>query len=492
MAESCFSPALAAAGIFSAQPVTLPPRPFGNAPRPRTPSASHSAPGHSQHMERDEYLHEIRTRLEEEQQPAGIPVAEVEAMLAAQAQILEEKYASPERKPSPRDNPADVPTKPTVTLDVLTKALAKPPTKEGSFITDKAASLIKSTLEPDDRNGFMLRVVTQSKRADTTVGDLVKNAPKNKNELNEYVEGLSETERVTNLRLADTIMECLVESSPYVTLLVKATQTSPDLSTSGVHIFAWIHEQGEEDDPEEAKERFDATHFFQVGADTAVNKVNGAKLIEAAHALPPQYLAIKHAILSLILKKIPPECKDEQWAERLRVDFRLATKNGISGEAPWTEVTLIGHIASFLENKAVPSPAIANKGVGPEPRKFTRALCCGKEGKEGDHQPWDCPYKCTTCDTHLCPKTFGGVCLKDMAERPTAETLQNGLGRPVSTKDRPRTHLIEKAADIFDKHRLAKGRPSTIPTAAVALQTQQTETELEQPQGQQIYVNLVD
>ena len=38
MAESCFSPALAAAGIFTAQPVTLPPRPFGNAPRPRTPS----------------------------------------------------------------------------------------------------------------------------------------------------------------------------------------------------------------------------------------------------------------------------------------------------------------------------------------------------------------------------------------------------------------------------------------------------------------------
>jgi hypothetical protein len=30
MAESCFSPALAAAGIFTAQPVTLPPRRFGN------------------------------------------------------------------------------------------------------------------------------------------------------------------------------------------------------------------------------------------------------------------------------------------------------------------------------------------------------------------------------------------------------------------------------------------------------------------------------
>ena len=327
MGESCLSPALAAAGIFAAQPVTLPPRPSGNAPRPRTPS--YSAPGHSQHMERGEY--ELRTTLEDEY-TAGIPVHEVEAMLAAQAKDLKESYEQlKEHKPHPRDIPADMPTKPTVSLDALTKALAKSPTKEGSFITDKAASLITSTLEPDDRIGFALRVLTQSKRADATVEDLVKNAPKNKNELDEYVQGLSESERITNLRLADTIMECLDASSPHVTLLVKASQTSPDLSTSGVHIFAWIREQGEEDDPEEAKERFDTTSFFQMGAATAVNKVNGAKLIEAAYALPPQYLATKHAILSYILKKIPYQCKDEQWAERLRVDFRLATKSGISG-----------------------------------------------------------------------------------------------------------------------------------------------------------------
>ena len=354
----------------------------------------------------------------------------------------------------------------------------------GPYISKDAGAHIASDLAKPNRAGFTAEILKKSTLVEGKVKDLMTIKWNNREELSEALKelGLEHVDR----RLAATIWCALTDKNkaPTVELLTLMTESDAALGQSGVLLLDWIAKEGIDgayNKDEKEKALFDATVFFRAGADETINKVGGVKLLKAINVLHPKYHAHGFDSLKLILNKIPSHLRKELWVEMMELDLRNASHKG--GEAPWTPQELCGKIAGHLELESAVDERNASVNVGTADKtKYSgtrKTVCCGKAT---EHAPWDCPHACVVCADHLCPKTHGGICLKDDPSRPTAETLKNAHGLLIK-KAKNSDKLIKRAQEVWDKHHPGGGA-----TAHIAV----TQTELdEQPLGQQIYVNVV-
>ena len=141
----------------------------------------------------------------------------------------------------------------------------------------------------------------------------------------------------------------------------------------------------------------------------------------------------------------------------MELDLRNASRKG--NTAPWTPQELCDEIAGHLELAPAVDERSASVRVGTADKtsKYSgtrKTVCCGKAT---EHNPWDCPHACLVCADHLCPKTHGGICLKDDPSRPTAETLKNAHGL-----------LIKKTKNTATSSSSARRRSGTSTTRTAA------------------------
>ena len=315
-------------------------------------------------------------------------------------------------------------------------------------------------------------------------------------------------------RLAATIYACLDSKAPLVIVFEASMRKSPETRTSGrlmLEYIAWdARNPMSTKDPRKEIEDFESKEFFIAGVETALNEANYQTMKDEVDILPTWYLMRPHAMSHVVMDHIPKQCKDSEWARRLRTEFTLATRFeggngtfGVSTSMMASADNLASNIFAFLEQEPAMGPSTRVAGLGPaskDPNEDTPttaaataaaaaaadkkaaekkakkekeaaarldkpSVCCGKKGEAGDHAPWKCPNACKDCKDSACMRTWnpGNVCIKVMPAEPTKETLLGPASKPLPTK------VLQRGIDIWKESRGA-GRPSTS-AAVVSTQT---------------------
>jgi len=438
-------------------------------------------------------------------------LADVESELASAKKTAEElrnramsrltgRSAQPDKKssrmPSPLPRPRMEDAHPTLDMKELGKAIGDSIKgsldKEdiGSYISKEEAALVQCDLSLESRKGFTAMIHNKGRLADERVNELFAVFSATTGTPEERARIIEERNlKSVDKRLAATVIKCLKEKAPCVIKLTKAMEKDAALGVSGMRIFEWLNKETEKImrmDPEDLKLSFDSTPFLVWGATKEVNEVNALEMISAIEALPTKYTSSPRDVLELILDKIPVQVKDEHWVDTLKNELRRAIRAG--GEMPWTPEALCEEIIdntkrSFV-TKPQPSARVArnaptapkNGDGGARASRLNGKVVTGTIGKWLGEANSFCFIKADgEKDDVFC---HGNSIVGDKLQAGTKVKFKITYDVPTTGKRGGESR--EYATDV---------RPTTSPITNVATATEQTETELEQPQGQVIYVN---